>query len=156
MAQEQKKVKIENLKGLDRLKLALSYVFPYFKPYWKYTILVAFLAIFSNVFEPSLAVGVKFFMKFVFRDMEPAMVIVAPLSLIILFLIRESTTFLYDYNKEKLSLRVVQDLQCAVYNHFVHLSLVDEATLIQSSAMTAAGFEQNLLSTLRPRYADDP
>jgi len=122
MAEEQK-VRLEDFKGLTRLRLALGYVFPYFKPYRNFTVLVAALALLSNLFEPSIAVGVKLFMKVVFINRDPAIALIGPIALILLFLVREGTTFLYEYNREKLSLKVVQDLQCAVYSHFVHLSL---------------------------------
>ena len=119
----QKKLKFDQLSGWKRAQVALGYVLPYFKPYTKYLVLVAFLSVLSNAFEPSLAVSVKFFFKYIFQQKIYWLASVAPLGLILLFLLRESTTFLYEYNREKLSLRVIQDLQVAVYDHFMHLSL---------------------------------
>ena len=117
------KKKFSELKGFARTRTALSYVLPYFRPYRLHLIGVIVLAFFANIFEPSLAVSVKLFFKFIFEEKNLMMAMIAPFSLIFLFLVREGTNFLYDYNRQKLSLKVVQDLQVAVYNHFIHLSL---------------------------------
>jgi len=122
---EVKKLRLDELKGWKKLRTALSYVIPYFRPYKRSVILVAVLAFFSTLFDPSLVVSIKLFMQWVAiqEHPDPRWAIAAPLFMVYLMLFRETTTFLYEYNREKLSLRVVQDLQCAVYNHFVHLSV---------------------------------
>lgn len=122
---EENKVKLEHLRGLRRLRMALKYVIPYFYPYRNSVILVGVLAVLSNIFEPSLVASVKIFMQLVAvpENRDPSLALAAPFFFILLILIREGTTFLYEYSREKLSLRVVRDLQCSVYNHFVHLSL---------------------------------
>ncbi len=120
---EEKRPRLEDLRGLKKFRRALSYVLPYFHPHRKFMVWVSFLALLSNIFEPTLALSIKPFIKLIFEDRDPTTAALVPFSLVFLFLIREGTTFLYEYSREKLSLKVVQDLQCAVYDHFTHLSL---------------------------------
>jgi len=115
--------RLKELRGLAKTRQAIRYVLPYFKPYRRSTIMVAVLAALSNIFEPSFALAVKPFMYYIFIDRNPIVAAMVPFSLIILFLIREGTTFLYEYSREKLSIKVVQDLQASVYEHFLNLSV---------------------------------
>jgi len=117
------KKKLSELRGMARLALALKYVMPYFRPYKRSVVMVMFLSVLSNIFEPALALSTKLFIKFVFEDKLLIMVPLVPVCFLLLILIRESTNFLYEFNREKLSIKVVQDLQCSVYEHFIHLSL---------------------------------
>jgi len=117
------RTRLQELQGFTRLRQAVKYVLPYFKPYKRSTVLVAVLAALSNIFEPSFALAVKPFMYYIFIDRNPLVAAMVPFSLIILFIIRESTTFLYEYSREKLSIKVVQDLQCSLYEHFMYLSV---------------------------------
>ena len=69
-----------------------------------------------------MAVGVRFFTKYVFEEKIAAMIWLVPAALYVMFIIRELCNFNYDYNREKLSLKVVRSLQCYMYDHFIHLS----------------------------------
>jgi len=115
--------RLQDLQGLAKFRQAIKYVTPYFVPYKKSVWWVAVLSMLSNIFEPSLALCIKPFMYYVFVEHNLIVAAMVPFGLVGLFFIRESTTFLYEYSREKLSISVVQDLQCSVYDHFVHLSL---------------------------------
>jgi ATP-binding cassette, subfamily B, bacterial MsbA len=114
--------KLKGLKDTDQLREAIRLVGPYFRPYKKQLAGVIVLAVLTNIFEPSLAVSSKYFTKYVFYEHNATYAMIAPIILWFIFWIRESSNYGYDYYREKMSLKVVQDLQSSVYNHFTHLS----------------------------------
>jgi len=114
--------KLRELKGTEQLRVALAYVLPYFKPYKRELLGVVLLAALTNIFEPSLAISAKLFVKYVVQEQSAAYAVAVPFILYCLFIIRETANFNYDYFREKMSLKVVQDLQSSVYDRFTHLS----------------------------------
>ena len=120
---QDKNVKLEELKGFKRFLKAFKYVFPYYRPYKNYLAFVGFLAVLATIFEPSFAFSMKPFIHYIFIEKNTAVASMVPFILVFLFLIREGGNFFYEYHREKLSLSVVRDLQCALYDHFTNLSM---------------------------------
>lgn len=113
-------------KGMIRwsqLKRTINYLYPYFNRYRRGFALMILLMLSASVFEPAAAFGGKYFADYIFQKKELSLLILLTLAIIGLFLLREITEFFYKYQRERVCLRVVQDLRIGIYDHFIHLSV---------------------------------
>jgi subfamily B ATP-binding cassette protein MsbA len=98
---------------------------PYFQQYRKRLYFVIFLSLIASAFEPSIAVLIKPVFNAVVEKPEESLpwLWTVPLGIIVIFSLRGGFVFFAKYSLEKLVLRVVRDIQTALYEHFMFLSL---------------------------------
>ena len=118
-----KKKKKKEMIRWSQLKRTLSYVYPYFRRYRRGFLLMVVLMLLASPFEPVAAFGAKYFVDYAQKEPRLALIALLTLSIPGLFLLRESTDFLYKYQRERVCQRVVQDIRIGIYGHFIHLSL---------------------------------
>jgi len=118
-----KKNKEKGMIRWSQLKRTLGYVYPYFRRYRRGFLLMVVLMLLASPFEPVAAFGAKYFVDYVQKEPRLALIALLTLSIPGLFLLRESTDFLYKYQRERVCQRVVQDIRIGIYGHFIHLSL---------------------------------
>jgi len=118
-----KKNKEKGMIRWSQLKRTLGYVYPYFRRYRRGFALMVVLMLLASPFEPVAAFGAKYFVDYVQKEPRLALIALLTLSIPGLFLLRESTDFLYKYQRERVCQRVVQDIRIGIYGHFIHLSL---------------------------------
>jgi len=109
----------------DSLTKTWRYVFPYFKRYKKRLALLLVLSLAASVFEPGLAFLAKPVVRYLVGDPEGGKRILwlIPVGIIVLFVLREVLTFAHLFLMECLSIRVVSNIQVALYRHYMFLSL---------------------------------
>jgi subfamily B ATP-binding cassette protein MsbA len=108
-----------------QFKKTWSYVIPYFYRYKKLMYLVFFLTILASVADPGLAVLADPFINYYVVNPEKGRHILwlIPFGIIALFGYRSIMQFSSKYLLEYLCIQVVRDLQVALYDHYMHLSL---------------------------------
>ncbi len=109
--------------GFEDLKRTVGYVYPYFKPYRRKLFWVVFFMLLSSSFEPAAPFAIREFVKRVMIEQNTDMIIYFPFILLVLFLVRDGGGYLYKYIRERMCLKVVQDIRIALYGHFMHLSV---------------------------------
>jgi subfamily B ATP-binding cassette protein MsbA len=118
-----KKNKERGIIRWSQLRQTLAYVYPYFRRYKRGFALMVVLMLVASPFEPVAAIAAKYFVDYVLVKPEFRMVVLLSIAVVLLFALREGSDFLYKYQRERVCLRVVQDIRIGIYDHFIHLSL---------------------------------
>ncbi len=156
MASKRKKKKNSESGGLrsEQLRRTVGYVYPYFRPYKRTLIWVILFMLFSSSFEPLVPLAVKKFMDDIFIDRNMKMVAIFPFIFIGLILLREVFGYLYKYIRERICLKVVQDIRIALYDHFMHLSVDHYDKMSTGEMMSRTQNDVNRMQTTIPLVID--
>ncbi len=115
----------QNNDKVAQYKLTWQYAWPYFKPYKGMLWVVLILSVMASAADPGLAGLASPFTEFFVLNPEKGREILwlVPVGIIVIFAWRGIFNFSSKYLLERLCIRVVRDMQVALYKHFMYLSL---------------------------------
>jgi subfamily B ATP-binding cassette protein MsbA len=109
----------------ERFKKSWSYVLPYFKGHNLGIFVVLVLTVIAASTESIIALSVKKGLEWFYINPEIGKKIVwtVPVFIVSIFFYRAVFTFTSKYLLERICLKVLRDIQVALYRHFIYLSV---------------------------------
>jgi ATP-binding cassette, subfamily B, bacterial MsbA len=133
-------------KKKGQFKKTWSYVFPHFLRYKGRMLFVMLLILLASIADPIMALLSEYFVKYyvMYPDLGRSTLWVVPISIILIFTYRGVFNFSSKYFLERLCLRVVRNINVALYEHFLFLSLdhYEQTTTGKMMARTTADVNQ--------------